>query len=69
MVSRGMGLVTLGGSVGDIMVCCRGAQLEGKVDPSLSIVALKVEVGLTTRTPNFHKFFDGRQHKCFFSVV
>ena len=44
------------------------AELTIKPDPSLSISAFELEVGLVSRSPNCHKFLQGSQDKGFLSV-
>ena len=47
---------SLGGMVWEIVLGSRRAKLEGQLNPSISILALKMEVGMAARTPNFHEF-------------
>ena len=44
---------SLGGMVLEIVLGSRRAKLEGQVNPSISIPALKMEIGMAARTPNF----------------
>ena len=42
--------------LGDKVLGSRGTKMDGKMDPSIPILTLKIKMGLMSRAPRFNKF-------------